>query len=60
MVKKVKDYVTWGEINEETLKELVKKRGEFVKQNSDNYFEFEKKKYKKFFRLSPPKKGYGR
>ena len=28
MLKKVKDYVTWGEISEETLKELIEKRGE--------------------------------
>ena len=28
MVMKAKDYITWGEINNETLKELIKKRGE--------------------------------
>ena len=27
MIPKVKDYVTWGEIDEETFKELLKKRG---------------------------------
>jgi len=27
MLKKVKDYVTWGEIDKETLKELLLKRG---------------------------------
>jgi|SRR3989338_3710431 len=26
MLKKIKDFVTWGEINEETFKELLKKR----------------------------------
>ena len=27
MMQKIKDYVTWGEISQETFKELVKKRG---------------------------------
>jgi len=27
MIKKCKDYITWGEINEETLKLLLEKRG---------------------------------
>lgn len=26
MIKKIKDYITWGEINEETFKELLTKR----------------------------------
>ena len=30
MLKKVKDYVTWGETNEETFKELLSKRGRIV------------------------------
>lgn len=42
MLNKVKDFVTWGEINEETLKLLTKPEG------------------KKFYRLSPPRKGFGR
>ena len=29
MIKKAKDYVTWGEISEEVLKEMILKRGEF-------------------------------
>ena len=28
MLKKVKDYITWGEISKETLNDLYKKRGE--------------------------------
>ncbi len=43
MLKMAKDYLTWGEINEETLKLLIQKYGE-----------------PKFYRLNPPKKGYGR
>ena len=30
MLKKVKDYITWGEIDEETLKELLLKRGRLL------------------------------
>lgn len=42
MLKKVKDFVAYGNIDKETFDELVKKRG---------------KKGKKFFRLHPPRKG---
>jgi len=45
MLKKINDYVTWGEIDEATLKLLAEKRGE---------------KDKKFFRLQPPRKGFER
>ncbi len=45
MVRKAKDYITWGEINDDTLKLLIEKRRE-----ND----------KKFFRLQPPRKGFGR
>lgn len=45
MLKKIKDCITWGEIDDSTLKFLVEKRGE---------------KDKKFFRLHPPRKGFGR
>jgi len=27
MIKKVKDYITWGEISEETLEKMIEKRG---------------------------------
>lgn len=42
MLKKVRDFVAYGEINQETLKELKEKRG---------------KKGKEFFRLHPPRRG---
>jgi len=45
MLFKVKDYITWGVIDDETLKLLVEKRS---------------KKDQTFFRLSPPRKGFGR
>lgn len=46
MLRKAKDYVTWGQIDAETLKVLVEKRGEAAT--------------KPYFRLSPPKGGLGR
>jgi large subunit ribosomal protein L30 len=42
MIKKVKDFVAFGEINNETFEKLIKARG---------------KKSKKFFRLHPPRGG---
>ena len=74
MLKKVKDHVTWGEIDEETFRELLKKRGRLPgnKQlqgvNTESFakeFMSGKKEIKdiaglkKFFRLNPPIKGYG-
>lgn len=45
MLQKAKDYITWGEISEETMKKLVEERGrltgnrrvtdEYVKENTD-------------------------
>lgn len=68
MIKKIKDCVTWGEISDETLKELIKKRGEVYKgpetdrKKKIKYNRFlvtDGKKIKRFFRLNSPKKGYG-
>ncbi len=69
MIKKTKDYVTWGEIDDETYKLLVEKRGEEYKgrltdtKKKINYKKFiivNNKKYKKYFRLSPPRGGFER
>lgn len=68
MVRKVKDYVTWGEIDDSTFKELVMKRGEeYLGRTTDskrkydyNFIEIYGKKYKPCFRLNPPQKGFGR
>lgn len=69
MIKKAKDYVTWGEIDEETFELLVEKRGEEYKGRETDrkgkieYRKFVKigdKKIKKFFRLNMPRKGFGR
>jgi len=69
MLKKAKDYITWGEIEDETFKLLIDKRGEqFNGRETDSkkkisyndFFVFEGKKLKKYFRLSPPRKGFER
>jgi len=69
MINKVKDYVTFGEIDEATYKELLEKRSEDYKgREKDNkgkidykkYITINDKKIKPFFRLSPPKGGFGR
>lgn len=68
MLKKVKDYATWGEIDESTFKELVAKRGKEYKgrltDNKKKYnykvLEFDGKGYKPYFCLNPPRKGFGR
>ncbi len=53
MINKAKDYITWGKIDDETEKLLIAKRGEKTKEEGKEVF-------KKFFRLSPPIKGFGR
>jgi large subunit ribosomal protein L30 len=60
MLNKVKDYVTWGEVTEENIKSLFEKRGEPYSGPSGNFVEYNKKKYKMFFRLNPPIGGYER
>lgn len=50
MLKKVTDYVTYGEISEETLKLLKEKREVKTKDGTP----------KKFFSLAPPKGGFER
>lgn len=68
MVKKVKDFVAFGEINDETFEKLVEQRGQLInKKKKINVKEVVKeleagKKYeelnlKPFFRLHPPRKG---
>jgi len=47
MVKKLRNFVAYGELDEGTYKELVKERGKKDKEG----------KLKPFFRLHPPRKG---
>jgi large subunit ribosomal protein L30 len=70
MLRKVKDYITWGEINDDVLKLLVEKRGR--KPGNKRLTDVEAKKVfdalKKtcimpedvvpLFRLTPPSKGF--
>ncbi len=72
MIKKVREWVTWGPINEETLKALIKKRGRLAGNKritlSDKEIDKLVKDFlagksglqgiKPVFRLSPPKKGW--
>ena len=69
MLKRVKDYITWGEIDEETFRMLVDKRGEEFKGretdskkkiNYNDFISINNKKIKKYFRLNAPRKGFGR
>ena len=69
MLRQAKDYITWGEIDDETFKLLVEKRGEeFHGRESDSkdlikyndYVVVNNKKLKRFFRLNAPRKGFGR
>ncbi|MBN1502037.1 50S ribosomal protein L30 [Candidatus Woesearchaeota archaeon] len=69
MLNKVKDYITWGELEPELYIELIKKRGERYKGlledkkgkvKYNRFIIYNKIKYKKYFRLNPPKGGYER
>lgn len=69
MLKRAKDYITWGEIDDETFNMLVEKRGEEShsretdskgKIKYNDFVVINNRKIKKYFRLSPPRKGFGR
>ena len=69
MLKKAKDYITYGEMDDETYKLLIEKRSIPYKgpeTDSSGKIKYNKfnlvdgKKIKKYFKLNSPKKGYGR
>lgn len=74
MIDKVKDFITWGEINKETLKLMIEKRGETVSNKKvdpqkinevvENVYSCKSKladyEIKRTFRLHPPRKGHRR
>ncbi len=68
MLIKVKDFIAWGEVSPEVVKELFTKRGvlytgrltDSKKIYSYKSMEFEGKKYYPYFYLMPPRKGFGR
>jgi len=50
MLKKIKDYITWGKIDKKTLSKLLEKRGKIKLEDFE--------KTKPVFRLNPPRGGY--
>ncbi len=68
MIRLVKDLVTYGEINDTTFASLVEKRGEDYKAPlqdkkgtvKSKVLDFNGRKLKPYFRLNPPRKGFGR
>ncbi|OYT41764.1 50S ribosomal protein L30 [Candidatus Pacearchaeota archaeon ex4484_26] len=73
MLKEVKDYIAYGEIDKDTLKILIEKRGrlvgnkkvenisdDFVNRFIEGKAKLQDEKIKPFFRLHPPKKGFGK
>ena len=69
LLNKAKDYITWGEIDDDIFDMLADKRGEeFKGRETDSnkkikYNDFmlvKNKKIKKYFRLNAPRKGFGR
>ncbi len=83
MIKQVKDFITWGEIDKETLTLLLEKRGRLpnkqplnedyvkekinssIKQFAEDVLNFKKRLkdlpgLKLFFKLAPPRGGFGR
>ena len=69
MMQKANDYITWGEVSDEIYNILIEKKGEeFKGREKDSkekiiYNDFilvNNKKIKRYFRLNPPRKGFGR
>ncbi len=70
MIQKAKDYITWGIADPAVVEELFSKRGtEYTGPLTDTkekitytgrYVEHKGKKYNKYFKLNPPRGGYGR
>ncbi|MDP3734558.1 MAG: uL30 family ribosomal protein [Nanoarchaeota archaeon] len=66
MFNKVKDYITWGEVSDDLFAQLIQKRGlEYQGRLTDSKGKYQYKvldqngkKYKPYFRLSPPRKGF--
>lgn len=70
MLQKVRNWVTWGEIDDETLKKLIIKRGrktgekKLTEQEAEEAFKKLKEnqkmpeEVKPVFRLTPPSKGF--
>jgi len=61
MIQKVRSFVAYGKIDEATLKELVKKRGQKIDKGKEvgelKGLNFKEANLKPFFRLHPPRGG---
>jgi len=68
MIKKVRNFIAFGDIDNETFKELLEKRGQAIDKKEKNDVakaieavskgkKFEEFNLKPFFRLHPPRKG---
>lgn len=68
MIKKVKDFVAFGEIDKETFEKLVEQRGQLINKKKkietkevikklEAGKKYEELNLKPFFRLHPPRKG---
>ena len=61
MINKVRNQVAYGKIDDETLKELISKRGQKIDKTKEiktlKDLNFEEANLKPFFRLHPPRKG---
>ncbi len=55
MLEKVEGYITWGEINQETLEELIEKK---EKEKPEDMEKIKEEGIDKVFKLHPPKGGY--
>ena len=69
MLRKAKDYITWGDVDEEGFRLLIERRGEEYKGrltdskgriNYRRFIEVNGKKIKPYFRLMPPRQGFER
>jgi len=54
MIRQLKDFIAFGELDDATFKELVEKRGKKFKKELQIKFP---KKMRQVFRLHPPRKG---
>ncbi|MBS3119645.1 uL30 family ribosomal protein [Candidatus Woesearchaeota archaeon] len=59
MLKRVKDYATFGEVDDALLADLASKRGQPAKDD-DKALTINSKKYNRVFHLAPPRKGFER
>ena len=68
MMQKAKDYLTWGEISEDTFQKLLAARGKEIRERTHDRkgkyayhsLDVNGKKFLPYFTLNSPRKGFGR